>query len=64
MMMLSLAVVMLVEPALLTEVRTSLFTFAVAGAATIIILAVSRWFRAPQPEGPVARDATAEPEIR
>lgn len=64
MMMLSLAVVMLVDPALLTEVRTSMLTFAVAGAATVVILAVSRRLRAPQTKDQVADDVTAKGEIR
>jgi thiol-disulfide isomerase/thioredoxin len=42
MLMLSLAIVMLVKPALLSEVRTSLLVFAAAGASTALILLVAR----------------------
>ncbi len=48
MLMLSLAAVMLVEPALLNDVRTSLLVFAAAGAATALILVVEHRFRSPQ----------------
>lgn len=46
MLMLSLAVVMLVRPELLNDVQTALLVFAAAGAATALILAVDRRFRA------------------
>lgn len=52
MLMVSLAVVMLVEPALLTEVRTSVLVFAAAGAATALILLVERGVRSRQRAGP------------
>ncbi len=55
MLMLSLAVVMLVEPALLTEVRTSVLVFAAAGGATALILLVERWVRLPRRSGPETR---------
>ena len=48
MMMLSLAVVMLVKPALLNDVRTSLLVFASAGAAAALIVAAERRFRSPR----------------
>jgi len=45
MLMLSLAIVMLADPSLLNDVRTSLFVFAGAGGATVLILAVDRLVR-------------------
>jgi len=45
MMMLSLAVVMLVKPALLNDVRTSLLVFGSAGTVTALIMAAERRFR-------------------
>ena len=48
MLMLSLAVVMLIKPALLNDVRTALLVFAAAALATALILAVDRRFRATQ----------------
>lgn len=55
MLMLSLAVVMLVEPALLTEVRTSVLVFAAAAGATALILLMERWVRPPRRSGPRTR---------
>lgn len=48
MMMLSLAGVMLVNPTLLNDVRTSLLVFASAGAAAALIMAAERRFRSPR----------------
>lgn len=42
MLMLSLAIVMLANPTLLTDVRTSLLVFAAAGAATLLVLLFHR----------------------
>ena len=49
--MLSLAVVMLIKPALLNDVRQHCW-FAAAALATALILAVDRRFRATQPDSP------------
>jgi thiol-disulfide isomerase/thioredoxin len=48
MLMLSLAVVMLIKPALLNDVRTSVVVFAAAGGAAALILLVERRFRSTQ----------------
>lgn len=42
MLMLSLALVMLLNPALLQDVRTALFVFAAAGAATLFVILIER----------------------
>lgn len=55
MLMLSLAIVMLVQPALLTQVGTSVLVFAAAGAATVLILLVERWVRSAQRADPEAK---------
>lgn len=56
MLMLSLAVVMLVQPSLLNDVRTSLGVFAAAGAATALILAIDRGVRSRRQAVPGTRD--------
>ncbi|MGD9618712.1 MAG: hypothetical protein AB7G47_01590 [Mycolicibacterium sp.] len=43
--MLSLAGVMLINPALMTEVRTSLLVFGAAGSATLLVMAIERGAR-------------------
>ena len=47
MLMLSLAIVMLVNPSLMNEVRTSLLVFAAAGAVSLLVLLIERivWSR-------------------
>lgn len=45
MLMLSLAIVMLVQPALLTQVRTSVLVFGAAATATVLILLLERGLR-------------------
>jgi hypothetical protein len=49
-LMLSLAIVMLFKPALLSEIRTSLLVFAAAGASTALILLAARRFRSTKRE--------------
>lgn len=48
MLMFSLAIVMLVQPSLLNDVRTSLIVFAAAAGATLLVLAVDRGIRSRQ----------------
>jgi len=48
MLMLSLAIVMLVNPSLMTSVGTSLLVFAGAGAATLLVLLIDRVIRSRQ----------------
>ena len=56
MLMFSLAVVMLVQPSLLNDVRTSLGVFAAAGAATALILAIDRGVRSRRQAVPGTQD--------
>ena len=56
MLMFSLAVVMLVQPSLLNDVRTSLGVFAAAGAATALILAIDRGNRSRRQAVPGTQD--------
>lgn len=56
MLMFSLAVVMLVQPSLLNDVRTSLGVFAAAGAATVLILAIDRGVRSRRQAVPGTQD--------
>lgn len=58
MLMISLALVMLVRPSLLNEVGTSLLVFAVAAAATGLIVVIDRRFRSAPRAAP---DRTARP---
>lgn len=52
MLMFSLALVMLVAPSLLNDVRTSLIVFAAAGVATVLILVIDRHVRSRQRADP------------
>ncbi|MCH9733763.1 MAG: hypothetical protein K0U78_04315, partial [Actinomycetia bacterium] len=56
MLMLSLALVMLLNPALLQDVRTALLVFAAAGAATLLVVIVERLLRPPSGVGVGAAD--------
>ena len=52
MLMFSLAIVMLVAPSLLNDVRTSLIVFAAAAVATVLILVIDRHVRSRQRADP------------
>lgn len=56
MLMLSLAVVMLVDPSLMTNVRTALLVFAAAGTATLLVLLIQRIAAARSGVSAAARD--------
>jgi thiol-disulfide isomerase/thioredoxin len=64
MLMLSLAIVMLVNPSLMNNVRTSLLVFAAAGAATVLILLIERIVRSRQGIRTDATDRTSDRQHR
>ncbi|MCH9668032.1 MAG: thioredoxin family protein [Actinomycetia bacterium] len=64
MLMLSLAIVMLVNPSLMTSVETALLVFAAAGVATLLVLLIQRIIRSRQVARSVTTDRTSECQQR